>query len=342
METGLFTKRGAPISVHFGKIVTTNLWHDAWYEITSVELIAKLKACRLASDFESVRSAYPTIVPAYAKPYVRAPRPATSSYTTEETVAESSGESSGEQSTAEEPKIDINAFRTQAVHDMRQFFSEFAFEPAARFVNTLARQPNFKAAKTYVSGYAKLANNPDAAAIADKVKSAEFDMIWKALSKYPPEKQINERMDCLFGPPGAGKTVAAVTQYPDAPVITCNASILPDELLRTFDFNDENGNPVFKKSTLRECMEAGKPIIFDEINLLSFDCLRLLQTLTDSKEVFNYNGDDVHIQPGFKIVGTMNLTVNGQTYGLPEPLVDRCATITEYTLEDRELASYAY
>ena len=339
METGLFTKRGAPISVHFGKIVTTNLWNDSWVEITSVEVIAKLKSCRFFSDFDDVRTAYPSIVPAYGRPYVRGPRPATAEAYTTESKPE---DPTVEQPAGPEPEVDIQAFRTKAVHDLRQFFREFAFEPAARFVNSLARCANFKAAKAYVSGYVKLCNNPDAAAVQDKIKSAEFDMIWKNVSKYPPEKQINNRMDCLFGPPGAGKTVAAVTMYPDAPVVTCNASILPDELLRTFDFNDENGNPVFKKSTLRECMETGKPIIFDEINLLSFDCLRLLQTLTDSKEVFNYNGEDVHILPGFKIVGTMNLTVNGQTYGLPEPLVDRCATIAEYTLEDKDLASYAY
>ena len=118
--------------------------------------------------------------------------------------------------------------------------------------------------------------------------------------------------------------------------------MLPDDLMRTFDFNDDNGNPVFKPSTLRLAMENGLPIIFDEINLLSFDCLRLLQTLTDGKSTINYNGDTITVKDGFKIIGTMNLTVNDQVYNLPEPLVDRAASITEFKLSPEELAAYAY
>ena len=33
-----------------------------------------------------------------------------------------------------------------------------------------------------------------------------------------------------------------------------------------------------------------------------------------------------------KIIGTMNLSINGMTYGLPEPLVDRCEEMKQFKL----------
>ena len=72
-------------------------------------------------------------------------------------------------------------------------------------------------------------------------------------------------------------------------------------------------------------------------NLLPFESLRFLQTILDGKTEFIYKGKTVKIVDGFKIIGTMNLVVNGCTYGLPEPLVDRAEDLRKYSLTAKNL-----
>lgn len=345
-----FTKTGARIHIHFGKETITNLW-GSWVTVTDMALKAKLKTAQTEADYRKIQYDYSTTWPQLTVPYKRA---ASSTAAAQPVSTGAPGAPASEiQSEIPEVKPDpipetipndntIRLFRIDAVNEMQKFFSEFKFNPAARFVNTLARQASAYEVKQYVTGYVKLINNTDANEIIEKLKSPEFNKVASDLIKYPPTKQINTRLDIYFGDAGTGKTTKAIAEYPDADVVPCNASMLPDELMRTFDFNDENGNPVFKPSSLRLAMEAGKPIIFDEINLLSFDCLRLLQTLTDGKATINYNGDTIVVKDGFKIIGTMNLVVNDQVYNLPEPLVDRADKIKEFTLSTEELAAYAF
>ena len=351
------TASGAKVHVHFGKQVTTNLW-GRWVVVNDLKLILELKACKTTPDFAAVQLNHVSDWAQLTTPYTR---PASSTAGAQTPQPGAPGGPAPVQNSSDDPDPDdaqiieeapapapvlnnnqIQAFRINAVDRLQKFFSEFKFQPAARFVNTLARSQDVDAARKYVNGYVRLINNSDANDIIEKMKSPEFESVAQDIMQYPPDKQINQRLDIYFGDAGTGKTTKAVDQYPEAQVVPCNASMLPDELMRTFDFNDADGNPVFKPSTLRQAMEAGNPIIFDEINLLSFDCLRLLQTLTDSKSSINYNGDTITIKPGFKIIGTMNLTVNDQVYNLPEPLVDRAATITEFKLSSKELAAYAF
>lgn len=220
------------------------------------------------------------------------------------------------------------------------FFSEFSFTISARFLNTLARCESVDNAIAYTQAYVDLCNISDSKAIKEKSSSAEFRLITQDIIDEKIERKVNNRFVVYYGDAGTGKTTKAMDEYPSAPVVPCNSSILPDELMRTFDFNDANGNPVFKPSSLRLAMESGTPIIFDEINLLNFDCLRMLQTLLDGKEHINYNGEDITIKDGFKVIGTMNLVVNDQVYSLPTPLVDRAETIKEFKLSANDLASY--
>lgn len=357
METGLTTSRGGKISVHFGSICTTNLWKDKWYEITDLMVIQKMQTIAKynnhPADWMQLRNDYPDpdlIGHPYTRPGMNtlAPTPSqpqsqlqtVDDYATMEYVDEPEPQPEPEPEIPDETKIRM--YRVDAVNGLRRFFSEFKFSVAARFVNTLCLQPDDKAAREYISGYVSLINHPDATSIKEKLKSSEFDVVLEGLTKYPPEKPINSRLTIYFGDAGTGKTTEAMREYPEACIVPCNASILPDELLRTFDFNDDNGNPVFKPSDLRRAMEEGKPIIFDEINLLSFESLRLLQTLTDNKDRINYNGETIEIKPGFKIIGTMNLVVNDQVYSLPDPLVDRAAVIKQFDLSDENLADYAF
>lgn len=354
MDTGLTTSRGGKISVHFGSICTTNLWKDKWYEITDLVVIQKMRSAAKQTNpaaWLQIRHDYPDpdlIGHPYTRPGMATPAPAPSQpqpqtaddFGTMETTDEPEPQPEPEPEIPDETKIRM--YRVNAVNGLRRFFSEFKFSVAARFVNTLCLQPDDKSARDYISGYVSLINHPDVTSIKEKLKSSEFDVVLEGLTKYPPEKPINSRLTIYFGDAGTGKTTEAMREYPEACIVPCNASILPDELLRTFDFNDDNGNPVFKPSDLRRAMEEGKPIIFDEINLLSFESLRLLQTLTDNKDRINYNGETIEIKPGFKIIGTMNLVVNDQVYSLPDPLVDRAATIKQFDLSDENLADYAF
>lgn len=341
-----YTASGARVHIHFGAKTTTNLW-GPWVVVTDMTLLAELKNCLTVPDYLAVRDKYASNFTSLTMPYVRAsksnigaPAPVQTS-TLQDMPVQPQPDAQPQPANIIPDKIKRDA-RIEAIKGFLQFFSEFKFNPAARFINTFARQASNKAARDYLVCYAKLINNSDWTDIVEKTKSPEFDVVTSALLTYPPEKKINSRLDIYFGDAGTGKTTEAIAEYPEADVVPCNSSMLPDELMRVFDFNDENGNPVFKPSSLRLAMEAGKPIIFDEINLLSFECLRLLQTLTDNKSVIHYNNEAIAIKDGFKVIGTMNLTVNDQVYNLPEPLVDRAETLKEFKLSAKDLAAYAF
>lgn len=217
------------------------------------------------------------------------------------------------------------------------FFNEFDFTPSYRFTNTLAYKINTNnaQAKDFVNSYFSLMASSYAEDIQEKIKSKEFDALLTKIKQYgTPANHVNNRMKVYYGAAGTGKTTVA-WQESDGRCIQCNASMLPSDLMENFIFKD--GKPDFDKSLLWECMEQGKPILLDEINLLPFDSLRFLQGIADGKTSFTYKNREVHIKDGFKIIGTMNLTLGGVTYGLPEPLVDRCEDIREFVLDAKQL-----
>ena len=111
--------------------------------------------------------------------------------------------------------------------------------------------------------------------------------------------------------------------------------MLPSDIMEDFAFDD--GKAGFHKSAFWTAMENGTQIVMDEINLLPFDSLRFLQGILDGKKSFIYKGQTVNIADGFKVIGTMNLQVNGMTYGLPEPLVDRCEEMRQFKLTAKDL-----
>jgi len=216
------------------------------------------------------------------------------------------------------------------------FFTEFDFTPSYRFTNTLAYlAKKANNAKAYINNYFELMGSSYTAEISEKIKSKEFSQILKNISQYgEPSSRVNNRFKVYFGAAGTGKTTLAQTETENR-CIVCNSSMLPSDLMENFVFTD--GKPDFNPSMLWECMEQGKPIVMDEINLLPFDSLRFLQGIADGKQSFLYKNREVHIKDGFKIIGTMNLTIGGVTYGLPEPLVDRCEDIREFKLSPEQL-----
>lgn len=254
----------------------------------------------------------------------------------EDIIAMIEGKSSAETPTEAPKPVDPKVKYTEALGNMMKFFTEFQFEPNFRFVNTFALNlsKSKKSAVEYISNYFELIDSPYAKEVKEKVKSAEFKQIMNDLDGAIPSHPINKRFKLYYGSQGTGKTTIAMGET-DNRCMVCNSSMLPSDLMEDFVFID--GKATFKPSALWRCMVEGKPIVLDELNLLPFDSLRFLQTILDGKVEFLYKGNRIEIADGFCVIGTMNLTVNGMTYGLPEPLVDRCAEARKFSLSASDL-----
>lgn len=219
--------------------------------------------------------------------------------------------------------------------ELINFFKDFNFEPNFRFVNTLKKNcSTIKEARQYICNYFNLTDNQFKENVDEKTKSQEFNNIIAELQKLNTQTSINTRFKIYYGSQGTGKTTQALKESNNV-VIVCHSAMLPSDLLEDFKF--EEGKPSFKHSALWEAMENGTKITLDEINLLPFESLRFLQSILDNKTEINYKGQIIHIKEGFQIIGTMNLTVNGSVFNLPEPLVDRACEIKEYKLDAEQL-----
>ena len=209
-------------------------------------------------------------------------------------------------------------------------------------MNTLSHCKNYTLAKEYIENYLSLEDHPDKNSIIDKIKSDEFKSIYNDLHAMESDNHVNKRFVVYYGPAGGGKTSAVEIDYPETKgrATLCNATIDPDDTMRHFEF-DKDGNPIFFPTALIEDMENGRPHAMDEINLLPYNTLRSLQCILDNKEQFEYKGKSIHIKDGFKLIGTMNLFVNGQAFSLPEPLVDRAEKIKFFPITEDLLARYA-
>lgn len=230
----------------------------------------------------------------------------------------------------EQAKMELQTTMTNLIN----FFSEFSFEPNFRFVNTFALAINNGTHLDYVRNYFKLTDNAYADAIVEKMRSYEFQDIYNKLNNINVAKKINNRFKLYYGSQGTGKTTEAMIEA-DNNVMICHSAMLPSDLME--DFNFDNGKAAFTPSALCRAITEGKPIVLDEINLLPFESLRFLQSLLDGKTQFIYKGQTINIKDGFKIIGTMNLQVNGVTYALPEPLVDRAEELKEFKLTGDKL-----
>ena len=225
----------------------------------------------------------------------------------------------------------------RGIKGLMNFFAEFEFEPNFRFVNTLSFKiaESKKMAEDFVLNYFSLMDSQYKTEISQKIKSREFKAILDDIGAYGvPKNRINNRFTVYFGSAGTGKTTLGMGEANNKCVV-CNSAMLPVDLMEDFVF--ESGKPKFQKSALWESMENGEPLVLDEINLLPFESLRYLQGILDGKSEVDYKGNKILIKNGFKVIGTMNLAIGGMVYGLPEPLVDRCADIKEFKLTPSQL-----
>jgi hypothetical protein len=227
--------------------------------------------------------------------------------------------------------------KTVLCNSLIKFFSEFHFEPNYRFVNTLALMcgKSKDYAKRYIYNYFCLTDSAYTESVKEKMESYEFETLISELQSLEIKNKINHRFKLYYGSQGTGKTTQAMAESDVCMV--CHSAILPQDLMEDFSFED--GKPNFKGSAFKDALVNGKVIVLDEINLLPFETVRFLQSVLDGKEEFTYKGENVRIHPDFKVIGTMNLVVNGCTYGLPEPLVDRAEELREFNLTPEMLCS---
>lgn len=352
------TKRGGIYSIHkYGNLgVTTNIFNDSWLIITDSSILSDIQT--LIVDYKhNPQDAAKLIVNLNTKysgntvgvSYRRKLNPSITvnpnvSLNTISPNTVNDDENKIEIKDKIEIKEEIMAksyeYKQNLAEKLIKFFSEFNFIPAARFCNTLFNyMKNDNKLKEYCTNYFKVSDNPDVDNISEKMKSKEFTEIENLVKLVSSDvnNKINNRLEIYYGPQGTGKTTYVTNKFPDAKVIICNPSMVPSDLMEEFEF-DSNGNPKFRPSELQKAMVEGKPIILDEFNLLSTDCLRTLQGYLDNKKMISFKGKDIEIKGGFKVVGTMNLFVNGSTFGLPEPIVDRAEIIKEVTMTPETLA----
>lgn len=255
---------------------------------------------------------------------------------------------------------------------------EFEGIESGRFYNTLiwkARKQGLNGVFKYVKAYFKLINNPYVTEVTEKMQSQEFDQLVAKAKTLLPAKVINKRLEIYFGNPGVGKTMKVTSDYPNADVIVCNSNFEPNDLLETFDVETAKeelksmgvelekyedmkvsrnskpeealysllilmgGKPKYQKTALYKAMVEGKTVILDEIGKLTKQCQDFMVGFTDNKEYFEFKGEKIIIKDGFKIIGTMNLEINGNIYDLQSPLVDRAADLVEVHLNMNTLAS---
>ena len=235
------------------------------------------------------------------------------------------------QETIKQPEIssEKQQLAKETAQKLINFFTEFEFEPNFRFINTLSKAAKYlQDATEYVINYFALTNNPHKYNVSEKLKSTEFKLIIANLQSLETTTTINSRFELFYGSQGTGKTTQAI-KLSDS-VMVCHSAMLPQDLMEDFQFID--GKAHFTPSALQNAIVNGKTITLDEINLLPFESLRFLQSILDNKTEFEYKGSVIKIAAGFKIIGTMNLIVNGTVYALPEPLIDRAANLKEYKL----------
>lgn len=209
----------------------------------------------------------------------------------------------------------------EAASKLSAFLTEFKMTAQNRMINTMSGMDRAQQS-AYLVSYAELTANEYAGDLKAKCESAEFDAVSGIIAGLERDNWANRRIEILYGPAGSGKTTAAMMENPGAKVKVCHEELSADELFRGFDFQD--GKPVFVGSEVEEAMRLGLPVVLDEINLLPRQTLRAMQAVTDGKPEVSVNNHVIKIADGFRIVGTMNLNIDGQIAPIPGPLVDRC------------------
>ena len=227
-------------------------------------------------------------------------------------------------------KAEETALRKKCAQQLMNFMAGFHMDASRRLINTCRQLVNKsnRAVKKYMYDYTNLIDNGYEDAMAQQCKGQEFDQWLDDLKKIPASPAINKRLAIYYGPAGMGKTYDATHEKDCIGCIVCAPDKYESDLFRDYDPN--KGQPVYKKTCLYEALVNGGTVVLDEINLLPLGVLQSLQGILDNKDEIDLFGEKVQIHPNFRVIGTMNLIVQGAKCPLPEALVDRCFCIKEY------------
>ncbi len=199
----------------------------------------------------------------------------------------------------------------------------------------IGQQYGWFGTRRYLIGVFELTDHPMKDIIIPKLDGDEFkNALFDLLSTFGLNATpINKRLKLYYGDPSGGKTYQAVSELTNKEyVYPCSSDVTPDVLMREFDF--QSGEAEFHDTLLTQALKLGYKIVFEEIRLLPQVSLCFLQNLLDNKDCIWYNNQKIDIHPGFEIIGTMNLKVNGHINPLPEALVDRAYDIRRFDITD--------
>lgn len=220
----------------------------------------------------------------------------------------------------------------EGIEELQNTMLQFDTAVTPRMVSTMLYHSNPEA---YLYGYLKLTGR-ECDDFMKKTQSQEWRRMMNKLKSANP-KRINKRLAIYFGPPGGGKTTAALREA--GKKIGMHKDMTAKELMFDFTF-DDNGNAQFSKSVFAQAMENGEPIVCDEMNLASNTLLQFMQSVLDNSKSIFMDGQELVIKEGFKVIGTMNDVVSGVDRILPEPIIDRALDIRYFELTPSKIYEY--
>ena len=241
-------------------------------------------------------------------------------------------------------KARVSAAARKFRADFCAFLSEWKVVPSARMTSAFVVAAKKGLAKDYLVGRFTVSKalSDFAPEIEKKCESAEFVQLATQASALTARKLVNSKLALFYGKPGSGKSTFAKTQFPTAERYFCTEDRRAIDLVSEVALDFESGKKGFVPSTIARAMEAGRPVILDEINLLDDAVLAAIQQMVDDTDSIEVAGNKLQVKPGFMIVGTFNIETGIGPRPLPEPLVDRAAVIREFQQpDDAECAAWA-
>lgn len=219
----------------------------------------------------------------------------------------------------------------EGIEELQNTMLQFDTAVTPRMVSTMLHHSNPEA---YLYGYLKLTGR-ECDDFMKKTQSQEWRRMMNKLKSANP-KRINKRLAIYFGPPGGGKTTAALREA--GKKIGMHKDMTAKELM--FDFTFKDGEAQFSKSVFAQAMENGEAIVCDELNLASNTLLQFMQSVLDNSKSIFMDGQELVIKEGFKVIGTMNDVVSGVDRILPEPIIDRALDIRYFELTPSKIYDY--
>lgn len=219
----------------------------------------------------------------------------------------------------------------EGIEELQNTMLQFDTAVTPRMVSTMLHHSNPEA---YLYGYLKLMGR-ECDDFMKKTQSQEWRRMMNKLKSANP-KRINKRLAIYFGPPGGGKTTAALREA--GKKIGMHKDMTAKELM--FDFTFKDGEAQFSKSVFAQAMENGEAIVCDELNLASNTLLQFMQSVLDNSKSIFMDGQELVIKEGFKVIGTMNDVVSGVDRILQEPIIDRALDIRYFELTPSKIYDY--